>query len=335
MKRIALIDFDGTDGGAERLLLILYGVLKSHNIKVKLWSRNSGYTHRFIDRKDQISLVDILRERRFDFILYNNKRALILLPFLKLFKSRRVKHIYYAHSYLSSFDKVAYNIINSFISKSVFVSQDLHDSYPGRNKEIIYNGIRIIKNKSVVRKNAEMFNICFWAQLRPWKGHLILLEAFEKVLKTKQNAHLHIFYTTRNLEDINLLTEMRLKSRKISNVHLHEDEEDYLQTINSICSLAVSASTLRDPFPTIILEAFSLRLPIIATRVGGCSEMLNHAEEFLTSPNSSDLSRKILAFSELPLEERVRIGEKNYHRLAQEYSIERFTRAWTRIFSND
>ena len=86
----------------------------------------------------------------------------------------------------------------------------------------------------------------------------------------------------------------------------------------------VSSSIRPDPFPTIILEAFSLGIPIVATNMGGCEEMLDYDDRFLAQPNSISLSSKIEYMLKLDQYHREEIVNHNLSRMTNEYGFQKF-----------
>lgn len=79
--------------------------------------------------------------------------------------------------------------------------------------------------------------------------------------------------------------------------------------------------TLFEGMPTVILEAMSHRLPIIASDVGGIPELVDDANGFLIRKNSADaLQRALMDFYDLPAAKKQAMGEVSYQRIANSFN---------------
>ena len=323
--KILLIDLDGNNGGAEKILKQIYDIYNDNGHTCEVLSVENSFFEKSIETINISNLNWNFITTKYDSIIYNNKKSLKLLIFFRLLFPRS-KHIYYAHGYLTKSQTILFMMINKLLSVSVFVSQSLLDSYPGTNKLLIYNSIQYENSSGLTDKSLNGKNVFMWAQLRSWKGHRILIEAFEKLWSKGMNVRLNLVYSTASSESDGLLNYVREKAKQhgCDKIQIHENMDNYLDFIKVNADMAVSSSIRPDPFPTIILEAFSLGIPIIATNMGGCEEMLDYDDRFLAQPNSTSLSSKIEYMLKLDQYHREEIVNHNLSRMTNEYGFQQF-----------
>lgn len=323
--KILLIDLDGNQGGAEKILTQVYYVYRSEGIKCDFLTVRDSYFSKEIKDINTIRIDKNIVNLKYDLIIYNNKKSLKVLLFFKIlfYKSR---HVYYSHSYLSFIQSIMYRLLEPLLYNSVFVSKSLYDSYPGRNKSLVYNSVKPIYSDKRNRNVNGAINVFMWAQLREWKGHIMLIESFKMLWDYGLDIKLNLVYTTAGFESNKLLEHIRNEAVSLGKERLvlHENIDNHLDFIYQKADLAISSSIKDDPFPTIILESFGMKIPIIATRVGGCIEMLNNDERLLVDINQEDLANKIMEFSLLTRSEIDRIISSNYSRLINEFSYQNF-----------
>ena len=84
----------------------------------------------------------------------------------------------------------------------------------------------------------------------------------------------------------------------------------------------------------VILEAMAASLPVVASNVGGTSELIVHNETgFLVEPgNPDELSRYMKRLMELSPEERERMGARGHDYVLENHSIASITDLWIGTF---
>ena len=106
---------------------------------------------------------------------------------------------------------------------------------------------------------------------------------------------------------------------------------DYLK----ISDVAVVPSIWNDPFPTTILEAQAMGLPIITTKNGGIPEEVTEDNAILLDTNKNfveSLAQSIIWLYEHP-EERKQMGEKSLNH-SKKFDKERFAKDFYNVISN-
>ena len=94
----------------------------------------------------------------------------------------------------------------------------------------------------------------------------------------------------------------------------------------------VVQSSFTEGLPNVILEAAYLRVPIVATAVGGTAEVIAHEESgWLIQPTLEQLTDGIAQFLERP-QDFVRMAERAHQGILQNYSFDIRTEKLTRIY---
>lgn len=119
------------------------------------------------------------------------------------------------------------------------------------------------------------------------KGPIILLKAFKKLVKEHPNTHLY-YIGVGELASY-LITRIKQMGLK-NNVHYlgYVLNGKLLQYYNAVDTVVVP-SLFGEAFGLVLIEAMSAGKPVIATRVGGMTEIVSHNKNgLLCSPNSVD-----------------------------------------------
>jgi glycosyltransferase involved in cell wall biosynthesis len=162
----------------------------------------------------------------------------------------------------------------------VFVSRDIADGAsrfaPRVPKRVIYNGLApsvdVDQAASDPRDGDGAFNIGIVGRLTKVKGHAHLLKALAR-LTHLHDLRLHVFGTG-PLDALcrRLCDEQGLTSR----VRFHGFEPAIHRHIAALDLLIIPSE--HEGLPYVLLEAMYLKVPIIASRVGGLREVLEEGE---------------------------------------------------------
>ena len=274
-------------------------------IRKRLYLRKAGGNefHHFSIEYFVEQALKHLRKQAYDLIIIENRP-----PYsLKVKKVSRAKIVYHIHnSKLTKESVYAEELIHAadqIICVSDFITNEVKSIVPNDKKCIIvHNGIDLQsfspnKNPSICRKDIGLtdddFVLLFSGRINREKGISELLDAFLSI-KEFSNIKLLVigssFYGGSSTED-SFINSLKEKAECISNRIIftgfipYSLMPDYL----SIPDVAVIPSIWDDPFPTTVLEAQAMGLPIITTRRGGIPEevtednaiLLNTDEHFV------------------------------------------------------
>lgn len=164
-------------------------------------------------------------------------------------------------------------------------------------------------------------------RLSPEKGQMMLLRTVQALLPRWPALRL-VFAGTGPLEQ-----PLR---RFIHEAGLGERVEfrGYVQDMPSLyaeCDLLVQSS-FTEGLPNVILEAAYLRLPIVATAVGGTAEVVEHGRSaWLTTPTEAGLSAGIEAFLSRP-DDFVAMAATAHEDILRNFSFQERTRRMTAVY---
>ena len=257
-------------------------------IRKRLYLRKAGGNefHHFSIEYFIEQVIKHLRKHTYDLIIIENRP-----PYsLKVKKVSSAKIIYHIHNSKltkeSRYAEELYYAADKIICVSDFITKEVKSIVPNDKKCItVHNGIDLnafspnIKS-SICRKNMGLteddFVLLFSGRINREKGISELLDAFLSI-KELSNIKLLVigssFYGGSNTEDL-FINSLKEKIDCISNrVYFtgfipYDRMPDYL----SIADVSVIPSIWDDPFPTTVLEAQAMGLPIITTRRGGIPE---------------------------------------------------------------
>jgi glycosyltransferase involved in cell wall biosynthesis len=163
-------------------------------------------------------------------------------------------------------------------------------------------------------------------RISPWKGQEVFLGAAAMVVAENPDCHFisigGVFDNeTQHLERLQQLHK-QLKLENVATLHdFITDARDMLGAFD----LFISPSTSPDPFPTVILEAMSAGVPVIASAHGGPLEMVVDGETGLLVPPSdaTALAAAINALLRDPVR-REQMAQAGRVRMREHFSLKPF-----------
>ncbi|MBI3780860.1 MAG: glycosyltransferase family 4 protein [candidate division NC10 bacterium] len=170
--------------------------------------------------------------------------------------------------------------------------------------------------------------MAFAGRLDPQKGLHALLEAVQPLLAGPQGARLLV------MGDGPLRAELQLSARhvglsdRILFLGLVKDVAPYLRA----CDIFVLPS-VGEGMPNALLEAMATGLPCVASRIGGCIDIVTHGKDgLLVDPDNPVALReatcRLLASPEL----RARLGRAARESVGSRFSLERMTDQYEECF---
>jgi glycosyltransferase involved in cell wall biosynthesis len=158
------------------------------------------------------------------------------------------------------------------------------------------------------------------ANVRPPKDQRTLIEAFARVLRSAPEAHLLLI----GGGDAGYRATVRAAIARHgleSSVSMLGERSD-VQAILAACDIAVLSSA-SEGFPLALVEYGQAGLPVVATRVGQCADVLDHGDAgLLVDPgNPHQLAAALLSLWHSPAQRRL-LGQKLRRRVQQRYNAE-------------
>lgn len=266
-------------------------------IRKRLYLRKAGggELHHFSIEYFIEQVLKHLRKQSYDLILIENRP-----PFsLKVKKISSAKIIYHIHNSKltkgADYAEELYDAADQIICVSDFITKEVKSIVPNDKKCItVHNGIDLNafspnRESSICRKgiglNEDDFVLLFSGRINREKGISELLDAILSI-KDFSNIKLLVigssFYGGSCTED-KFINSLKEKTECISNrIHFtgfipYNKMPDYL----SLADVSVIPSIWDDPFPTTVLEAQAMGLPIITTKRGGIPEEVSEENAIL------------------------------------------------------
>jgi glycosyltransferase involved in cell wall biosynthesis len=151
----------------------------------------------------------------------------------------------------------------------------------------------------------------------PAKNFLNLADAFRELLA--ENIVLILIGDDRSKGRIHLLELEKIKTKNIYLLGSKSNIADYLSVSDA---LIVPSTT--EGMPLVVLEAFSLGIPVIATLAGALKDMINNQENgvVIEGFDSKSIQTAINKFTAMSQEIILKIKEKNKKVFAERYHIE-------------
>jgi len=234
------------------------------------------------------------------------------------------------------FRRALLNRVYSTVVPSKTLLRIAKDQYRLSEDKVTFipNGIDIQKHDPYRRREArqslnvddQTVIIGFVGHLRPEKALHILIRAFAQA--QLPNARLVLVGDGPCRSDLNnLVAELEIQARVFFIGHTSKPQT-YMGAFDI---LAMSSST--EQMPMAILEAMAFGLPVVATDVGDCADMLGTRDPRIIVPygNIRAYTHALKSLSEQP-EHRQHLGAQNRKRCIDEYSFEKMTKAWAALY---
>lgn len=154
-------------------------------------------------------------------------------------------------------------------------------------------------------------------RLHPDKNQSCLLQAFAEVAAQTDNAILAIVGKGRLEQQLKSeaaalgITERVIFTGQIDNA------ASYFKAFDSFI-----LPSYQEAFGLVLLEAICAELPIVASRVGGITEVLEDNEFLFTSGDSKQLAQRLLRVFQLSANEKEVISQINLQRATNNFSVE-------------
>ena len=181
--------------------------------------------------------------------------------------------------------------ISAFLSKRIvcvseFVKQSMaKNGFNCKKVEVICNGINIASEKqfSLQGKFRKLLGITSGniliasvGRLHQVKGYKYLIESAKSILK----SHEKVKFVLIGEGDERKTLELQVEEAGIESSFLFAGHRDDVLDILEEIDIFV-LSSLSEGFPTVLLEAMAMKKPVIATRVGGVPEIIEHERDGL------------------------------------------------------
>lgn len=348
MKRIFIIIGSLGLGGTEKQLLMKIDYLKKrYNFTVIIFYRKGELYNSF--KKLGIKIIDLTAPGKVKIYAY-------LSAFFKVFNlikkhKPEIINLYLPHSYIIFgilsyiFSKVKFVMsrrsLNNYQKKIPFIKffekfilhkkmkfimannkaivNELinHEGVEKKKVKLIYNSVTLRKIK---RSNKKEIRILLLANLIPYKNHSLIIRACNEI-RSLPNFRVdlvgggHLLYKNQIDKEIK---RYNLEKK----IHFLGPIHDYIDITNHV-DIGVLTSD-EEGLSNSILEYMSIGIPVIATNVGGNSEMIDHNKNgFLVKKNDHINFAKYLKILITNRKLRIKFGNCGHQKIKQSFNVKK------------
>jgi glycosyltransferase involved in cell wall biosynthesis len=349
---LVVLPFDGplkTALEKENITVVIAPVLKLYR---KMFSPKNLIKF-FLEKNRGIKILDELnKEHKFD-LVYSNTLAVLLGLFYA--KKRNIKHLWHVHEIIKTpkifsklfckllaFKSNTYIVYNSIATMSFW---NVNSNITNKSS-VIWNGIEINNEiineveksnikKTYFKSKSNDIIIALVGRISRWKGQLIALDSFIKLIPNHNNIKL-VFIGSAPPNQDNFL--QNLESKIIENklqdvVTIIPFQENIFKFWQSI-DIAIVPSTEPEPFGLVAIEAMMASKPVIGSNHGGLTEIIvNNETGFLFEPNNE--TELTLAIEKLVKNAALRekFGENGKNRVINSFSLEQYISNFENLFN--
>lgn len=225
---------------------------------------------------------------------------------------------------------------NRVVAASASVKADICQFIDATNIDVIHTGIEIAADQQPERSKQAVFGVSedtfvvsFAGDLGERKGAQDLIRSVPSVLARNPNARFML--AGRDAERGQAVREQLAQSGLGDAVQLLGFRSD-IENIMAASDVFV-LPTLADPLPLVVQEAMSVATPVIATRSGGCEDMVVDGETGYLVPVSDPeaLATAIISVMDNP-DHAIRMGQQGRQRLETHFSHQDYVRNMSQLF---
>lgn len=291
---------------------------------------------------------EIVKKYKIEVLYGNNTLDILLISLYKKYINSNIKVVSHIHDILEKKMYIKYikknsKYIDKFIVPSVATKKSLNLCNVNNKKiEVVYNGIELheVKKKqyNFIR---EKFNIgkdkriiCIIGQVCKRKRQDLFINIVDYLNKKYNNQYIGIIIgevTDKNFYD-EIKTRIKYPIIFIGNMKREEIFDTIYPSIDALILLSD-----RDPLPTVILEAMSMKNIVIARNVDGVNEIiLDQVNGFMVDYNFKMEVLSILIEQVMNLNEEDKIRIKNNARktIQEKFTLEMKKNTINNIISN-
>ncbi len=246
----------------------------------------------FFILKSSNYIKNYIKKNNIDFVYVNTSTLISPLIASKITAKNNLIHVHEIPTGSNLYLKFLTFFFNYFSQNIISVSNSVSSFWlkKGVNKNkirTVYNGFKFdTYNKQ--KNNQQKIIFTSISRIIPYKGHLLLIEIFEKLIKKNHKIYFQIIGDTlpqyqNYFRDLKLKVKDKGLDSRISFLGYQRDVIPLLNNTDFFIHLPISP----DPLPTVIIEAIKTKTPVITNDLGGAIEILNDGKNGLIIKNNS------------------------------------------------
>ncbi len=287
--------------------------------------------------KSSLYIKNFLKKNQIDLVYINTSTIISPSIAAKLIGIPSIFHIHEIPKSNFIYAKFITSFLNNFSRNIICVSKSVKEFWieKGIKKsklKIINNGFNfeVVKPK-ILKKEKIIFTAI--SRIIPYKGHVLLVELFDKLFKKNNKIQLQIVGDTlpqyqKYLDNLKL----NIKDKEIDDRITFMGFRNDINYILSNSNFFIHTPILPDPFPTVIFEAIHSKIPVITNDLGGAYEILNDGKNGLIIKNNliNESVERIMKYIENCELQKENIA-KAFDYACKKYSLKNFEKEIIRI----
>jgi glycosyltransferase involved in cell wall biosynthesis len=239
----------------------------------------------------------IIREFEPEILQFCNFSMSIML--YKLIGPKSVYNLQETH-HANFKNKFIFRLLNKKISTFTAVSNHIVKvlkilEIPAEKIELVYNGIPpVISGKDNLLPRTSVLNFAIIGQVVPWKGHMILVEAVEK-LKQRSIHNFKVLVYGNDATDFGMELKKRIQMNDLEKQFEWKGFVTNQEKVYANCDVVIVPSLSGEPCSLTIIESMSRGKAVIVSNRGGNPELVedNINGMVFNAKNSSELADRI------------------------------------------
>ena len=234
----------------------------------------------------------------------------------------------------SSAAQKVFSFVYRFANKVICVSESVKNhlvktgEIPEKKGVIIYNPVSI--PQTFPKNPSTSFQIVYVGRLEKVKNVATLIQAFSKI--QNNNPTLTIVGDGRERTALeSLVRDLKIEDRVVFTGFQAEPSQ-------FLCSADLYVlPSYSEGFGIAAVEAMFLKVPVLATQVGGVPEFINDGENgWLFNPTSvKDLAAKLHSILQMDQCDRIAIGQKGYQAVSERFTVEKYIENLERLYGEN
>jgi glycosyltransferase involved in cell wall biosynthesis len=316
--------------------------------KDKIFHLNGNKAKRFGDVQAWRRLAEIIKEEKPDIIQANAGDTLKYAVFSKLlfrwkqpivFRNASTISLYIKAGWAKTWNSFFFNRVDKIISVSKTSAEDFANLYPQLRNKIttipvgIENnspeegGQLLSKEQDLTRSNPVLVHVGGFSFEKNHKG---LISIFERILKKKPGAELHLVGDGPLRQEIEALVNQK---KLTNNIFFHGFQKNALEYIWKADVLVLPS--IIEGLPGVILEAFFCKTPVVAYNVGGIKEVvINGDTGRLIAKDNEELFAKAVFEAIEKTDENDRLVETAYKLVTTKYLNTQIAKEFLKVYDS-
>lgn len=176
--------------------------------------------------------------------------------------------------------------------------------------------------------NTNQLSIGIVGRINPWKGHIVFIDAAEKVLKRFPDCRFFIIGgATEKFRDYEKELKSIVSAQGLEASILFTGQRSDVPEIMDALDIVVHTTLEADPYPGVVIEGMLVGKPVIATNIGGPSEAIeDYKTGILVPPKKPEVLAEKICELLLNTELRLSLGKEARKVASERYSIDNHVR---------